>query len=93
MSHHPTGYIDGCILLGNVLLSWRTLFDQWKTYFRTQYLLCTHLLPLTVLLLSLFSTIIQWTPLHASSMNGHAQVVDMLLSQPGIVVDSRDEVW
>ena len=41
----------------------------------------------------IFSTIIQYTPLHVSSMNGHAQVVDMLLSQPGIVVDSRDEVW
>ena len=40
----------------------------------------------------IFSTIIQWTPLHTSSIDGHAQVVDMLLSQPGIVVDSRDKV-
>ena len=59
----------------------------------THYLLCTHLLPLTVLLLSLFSTIIQYTPLHASSENGCTQVVDILLSQPGIVVDSHDKVW
>ena len=71
----------------------RTLFDQWETYFITQCLLCTHLLPLTVLLLSLFSTIIQRTPLHISSEIGYSQVVDLLLSKPGIVVDSRDKVW
>ena len=42
--------------------------------------------------LSLFSTVIQFTPLHVSSVCGYSQVVDLLLSQPGIVVDSCDKV-
>ena len=36
--------------------------------------------------------IIQMTPLHVSSLKRHSQVVEMLQSQPGIVVDSCDEV-
>ena len=36
--------------------------------------------------------IMQYTHLHITSVSGHSQVVDMLLSQPGIVVDSRDKV-
>ena len=49
------------------------------------------LLIITVLLLS-FSTIIQWTPLIISSAQGHSQVVEVLLSQPEIVIDARDVV-
>ena len=49
------------------------------------------LLIITVLLLS-FSTIIQWTPLMVSSLEGHSQVVEQLLSQPEIVIDARSEV-
>ena len=49
------------------------------------------LLIITVLLLS-FSTIIQLTPLMVSSRYGHSQVVEVLLSQPEIVIDARDGV-
>ena len=49
------------------------------------------LLIITVLLLSL-STIIQYTPLIISSARGHSQVVGLLLSQPEIVIDAREEV-
>ena len=49
------------------------------------------LLIITVLLLS-FSTIIQRTPLIASSRYGHSQVVKLLLLQPEIVIDARDLV-
>ena len=49
------------------------------------------LLIITVLLLS-FSTIIQFTPLIISSQYGHSQVVEVLLSQPEIVIDARDGV-
>ena len=50
------------------------------------------LLIITVLLLS-FSTIIQYTPLIVSSGNGHSQVVEHLLLQPEIVIDTRDKVF
>ena len=49
------------------------------------------LLIITVLLLS-FSTIIQDTPLIVSSENGHSQVAGLLLSQPEIDINARDEV-
>ena len=49
------------------------------------------LLIITVLLLS-FSTIIQFTPLIVSSIMGHSQVVEVLLSQPEIVIDARNSV-
>ena len=49
------------------------------------------LLIITVLLLS-FSTIIQYTPLIVSSINGHSQVVEVLLLQPEIVIDARSGV-
>ena len=49
------------------------------------------LLIITVLLLS-FSTIIQRTPLIVSSRWGQSQVVEVLLSQPEIVIDARDGV-
>ena len=42
--------------------------------------------------IAVFSTIVQWTPLHTSSLSGHSQVVGTLLSQPEIEIDSRDEV-
>ena len=49
------------------------------------------LLIITVLLLS-FSTIIQNTPLIFSSASGWSEVVQLLLSQPEIDINARDQV-